>query len=80
MIERIAIENFKSLRSADRSLGRMNLFVHEDLVLNGHILKPLAGAVMMDVGRPAAKVDVLDNPRLREYDHVVWISVWSNPT
>ena len=58
----------------------MNLFVPEDPVFSGHILKPLASAVMTDAGRPAAKVDVLDSSRLREYDHVVWISAWSNPT
>ena len=44
------------------------LVIPEDPVLNGHILKPLTEAVMADAGRPAAKVDVLSNPRLRGYD------------
>ena len=47
------------------------LVIPEDPVLNGHILKPLARAVMADAGRPAAKVDVLSNPRVRGYDHAV---------
>ena len=47
------------------------LVIPEDPVLNGHILKPLANAVMADAGRPAAKVDVLSNPRVRGYDHAV---------
>ena len=47
------------------------LVIPEDPVLNGHILKPLASAIMTDAGRPAAKVDVLGRPRLRGYDHAV---------
>ena len=47
------------------------LVIPEDPVLNGHILKPLAKAIMADAGRPAVKVDVLSNPRLRGYDHAV---------
>ena len=47
------------------------LVIPEDPVLNGHILKPLTKAVMADVGKPAAKVDVLSNPRLRGYDDAV---------
>ena len=34
------------------------LVIPEDPVLNGHILKPLAKAVIADAGRPAAKVAV----------------------
>ena len=49
------------------------LVIPEDPVLNGHILKPLTKAVMADAGRPAAKVDVLSNPRVRGYDHAVRI-------
>ena len=49
------------------------LVIPEDPVLNGHILKPLANAVIADAGRPAAKVDVLSNPRVRGYDHAVRI-------
>ena len=49
------------------------LVIPEDPVLNGHILKPLASAVMADAGRPAAKVDVLSSPRVRGYDHTVRI-------
>ena len=47
------------------------LVIPEDPVLNGHILKPLTKAVMADAGRPAARVDVLSNPRVRGYDHAV---------
>ena len=47
------------------------LVIPEDPVLNGHILKPLARAVIADAGRPATKVDVLSNPRVRGYDHAV---------
>ena len=47
------------------------LVIPEDPVLNGHILKPLAKAIMADAGRPAAKVDVLSNPRLRGYGDAV---------
>ena len=47
------------------------LVIPEDPVLNGHILKPLTEAIMADAGRPAAKVDVLSNPRLRGYDDAV---------
>ena len=49
------------------------LVIPEDPMLNGHILKPLAKAIMADAGRPAAKVDVLSNPRLRGYDHAVQV-------
>ena len=47
------------------------LVIPEDPVLNGHILKPLTKSIMADAGRPAAKVDVLSNPRLRGYDDAV---------
>ena len=47
------------------------LVIPEDPVLNGHILKPLARAVIADAGRPAAKVTVLSNPRVHGYDHAV---------
>ena len=47
------------------------LVIPEDPVLNGYILKPLTRAIMADAGRPAAKVDVLPNPRLRGYDHAM---------
>ena len=49
------------------------LVIPEDPVLNGYILKPLAEAIMEDAGRPAAKVKVLDKPRVRGYDHAVRI-------
>ncbi len=47
------------------------LVVPEDPILNGHILKPLAGALLDDAGKPNAKVKVLDSPRVRGYDHAV---------
>ena len=49
------------------------LVIPEDPVLNGHILRPLTRAVMAGAGRPAAKVKVLDKPRVRGYDHAVRI-------
>ena len=49
------------------------LVIPEDPVLNGHILKPLTKAIMADAGRPAAKVAVLGNPRVRGYDHAVQV-------
>ena len=45
------------------------LVVPEDPTLNGHILKPLAEALLGDAGRPRARVKVLDNPRVRGYPH-----------
>ncbi len=47
------------------------LVIPEDPLQNGHILKPLVKAMMRDAGRPAATVDVLENPRLRGYDHAI---------
>ena len=47
------------------------LVIPEDPKLNGHILKPLAEAIVASAGRPSAKVNVLGNPRLRGYDHAV---------
>ena len=47
------------------------LVVPEDPTLNGHILKPLAEALLGDAGKPNAKVRVLDNPRIRGYAHAV---------
>ncbi len=47
------------------------LVVPEDPTLNGHILKPLAEALLEDAGRPNAKVKVLESPRIRGYAHAV---------
>ena len=47
------------------------LVIPEDPTLNGHILKPLTKAIVADAGRPAARVTVLTNPRLRGYDQAV---------
>jgi len=47
------------------------LVVPEDPTLNGHILKPLAEALLGDAGKPNAKVKVLDNPRIQGYAHAV---------
>ncbi len=45
------------------------LVIPEDPLQNGHILKPLVQAIMQDVGRRAAKVELLTNPRVRGYVH-----------
>ena len=47
------------------------LVIPEDPEQNGHILKPLVRAIMRDSGRPAAKVQLLTQPRTRGYDHAV---------
>ena len=47
------------------------LVIPEDPQQNGHILRPLAQAIMRDVGRPSAKVKLLTQPRVRGYDHAV---------
>ena len=47
------------------------LVIPEDPLQNGHILKPLVQAIMVDAGKPAAKVTVLPKPRVRGYDQAV---------
>ena len=47
------------------------LVIPEDPEQNGYILRPLVRAIMQDVDRPAAKVKLLTNPRLRGYDQAV---------
>lgn len=47
------------------------LVIPEDPTYNGYILKPLVQAIMADVGKPAAKVHVLTNPRLNGYDQAM---------
>ncbi len=47
------------------------LVIPEDPTLNGYILKPLTEMVLAEAGRPAAKVTVLSNPRVRGYDEAV---------
>lgn len=47
------------------------LVIPEDPTHNGYILKPLMQAILADVGKPNAKVDVLPNPRLMGYDHAL---------
>lgn len=45
------------------------LVVPEDPTLDGHILKPLAKALLGDAGRPRAKVKLLENPHVQGYDN-----------
>ena len=47
------------------------LVIPEDPTHNGYILKPLMQAILADAGKPAAKVDVLTNPKLGGYDHAI---------
>ena len=47
------------------------LVIPEDPVQNGHILRPLASAILRDAGKSAAKVKVLDRPRVQGYDQAV---------
>lgn len=44
------------------------LVVPEDHTNNGAILKPLVEAILTDAGKPNARVQVLDNPRVQGYD------------
>ena len=44
------------------------LVIAEDPTWNGYILKPLTKALLADVGRPAARVELLTSPRLQGYD------------
>jgi hypothetical protein len=45
------------------------LVVPEDPTHDRYILKPLVEALLADVGKPRAKVDVLANPRIQGYEH-----------
>lgn len=47
------------------------LVIPEDPQQNGHILKPLVQAILGDVGRPNARVNLLTRPRVRGYDQAV---------
>ena len=47
------------------------LVIPEDPVQNGHILRPLVSAILRDAGKPAAKVKVLDRPRVQGYGQAV---------
>jgi hypothetical protein len=45
------------------------LVVPEDPTNNGYILKPLIGKILSRCGKPNARVDVLDDPRVSGYEH-----------
>ncbi len=47
------------------------LVIPEDPTNNGYILKPVVDMVLAEAGKPAAKVRVLGNPRVRGYDDAV---------
>ena len=47
------------------------LVIPEDPQQNGYLLKPLVRAIMRDVGRPNAKVNLLTQPRVRGYAQAV---------
>ena len=47
------------------------LVIAEDPVHNGHILKPLAQALLADAGRGSARVQIMGNPRIRGYAHAL---------
>ncbi len=49
------------------------LVIPEDPTLNGYILKPLVEMVLAEAGKPAARVTVLTNPRVRGYDEAVGV-------
>ena len=64
------------------------LVIPEDPTHNGHILKPLVKALLADAGRPAARVQILENPRIQGYDEARrvimeelleryrWLDIW----
>ncbi|MCC7015421.1 MAG: hypothetical protein IT454_22875 [Planctomycetes bacterium] len=45
------------------------LVVPEDPTNDRYILKPLVEALLADVGKPRAKIEVLANPRIQGYEH-----------
>lgn len=45
------------------------LVVPEDSTNNGYILRPLVKKILSRCGKPNAWVDVLDDPRVRGYEH-----------
>ena len=47
------------------------LVIPEDPTWNGYILKPLAKRLLADAGKPAARVELLANPRVRGYAHAL---------
>ena len=47
------------------------LVIPEDPTWNGCILTPLATALVVDAGKPNARVKLLENPRVRGYDEAL---------
>lgn len=47
------------------------LVIPEDPTHNGHILRPLVQAIVVDCGRVAPNVKILENPRVRGYQDAV---------
>jgi hypothetical protein len=47
------------------------LVIPEDPTLNGYILYPLVAAILADLGKRNAKIQVLTNPSLKGYDHAM---------
>jgi hypothetical protein len=45
------------------------LVVPEDPTNNGYILKPLVSKILSRCGKPNARIDVLDDPRVSGYEH-----------
>lgn len=45
------------------------LVVPEDPINNGYILKPLVSRMLVECGKPNARVTVLSNPRAKGYEH-----------
>ena len=58
MIERIAVENFKSLRKVDLSLGRMNLFIGTNASGKSNFLDVLR--VLQGIGNGLTIGEILD--------------------
>ena len=72
MIERIVIENFKSLRSVDLTLGRMNLFIGTNASGKSNFLEALR--VLEGIGNGFTIGEIL-NGKPRSTTSEVWVGI-----
>lgn len=77
MITRIVIENFKSLRKVDLSLGRMNLFIGANASGKSNFLEALR--VVEGIGRGFTINETL-NGKPRGATNEVWEGIWGGST
>ena len=72
MIERIAIENFKSLRNVDLALGRVNLFVGTNASGKSNFLDALR--VLEGIGNGFTIGEIL-NGKPRSATNEIWAGI-----